>query len=98
MFFQRKLIFIEIYEEDNNAVFFIKDSGGGIPSNVINNIFKPYFSTKDTNQGTGIGLYMSIEMVEKHMNGKLLVDNETFIYDGIEYKGACFKIIIPLNI
>ena len=93
----RKLIFIEIYEENDNAIFFIKDTGGGIPSNVINNIFKPYFSTKEKEQGTGIGLYMSIEMVEKHMNGQLLVENESFTYDNISYKGACFKIIIPKN-
>ena len=94
----RKLIFIEIYEENDNAIFFIKDTGGGIPSNVINNIFKPYFSTKEKEQGTGIGLYMSIEMVEKHMNGQLLVENESFTYDNISYKGACFKIIIPKNL
>ena len=85
-------------EENDNAIFFIKDTGGGIPSDVINNIFKPYFSTKDKDQGTGIGLYMSIEMVEKHMNGQLLVENESFIYDSISYKGACFKIIIPQNL
>ena len=94
----RRLIFIDIYEENDNAIFFIKDTGGGIPSDVINNIFKPYFSTKDKDQGTGIGLYMSIEMVEKHMNGQLLVENESFIYDSISYKGACFKIIIPQNL
>lgn len=94
----RRLIFIEIYEENDNAIFFIKDTGGGIPSDVINNIFKPYFSTKDKDQGTGIGLYMSIEMVEKHMNGQLLVENESFTYDSVSYKGACFKIIIPKNL
>ncbi|QKJ21803.1 PAS sensor-containing signal transduction histidine kinase [Poseidonibacter lekithochrous] len=94
----RRLIFIDIYEENDNAIFFIKDTGGGIPSNVINNIFKPYFSTKDKDQGTGIGLYMSIEMVEKHMNGQLLVENESFTYDSVFYKGACFKIIIPQNL
>jgi len=92
-----KLIFIDIYREDKNAIFTIKDNGGGIDKNIINRVFEPYFTTKYKSSGTGIGLYMSEEMVEKHMGGKLMVKNETYIYEDKEYKGACFKIYLPLE-
>ena len=53
----------------------VRDNGGGIPSHLIEKIFTPYFTTKGTTTGTGIGLYMAKMIVEKEMKGKLLVDN-----------------------
>ena len=93
----RKLIFIDIVKNDNNAIFTVKDNGGGIPEHIINKIFDPYFTTKHQSQGTGIGLYMSEEMVCKHMNGSLEVQNVKLTYDNIDYKGACFTITLPLT-
>lgn len=93
---ENKLIFIDIYKQNDKAVFSIKDNGLGINKDIINRVFEPYFTTKEESNGTGIGLYMSKEMVEKHMDGKLKVKNETYTYENSEYKGACFKVYLPL--
>ncbi len=93
---QRKFIFTDIYIENKNAILTIKDSGGGIPENIIDNIFEPYFTTKELN-GTGIGLNMSKEIIIGHLNGKISVENSTYIYEDVKYTGAVFKISIPLE-
>ncbi|MCK5109921.1 MAG: hypothetical protein KAQ94_00250 [Arcobacteraceae bacterium] len=94
---QRRLIFIDIYPHNKNIIIKIKDNGGGIPNDIINKVFEPYFTTKHKSQGTGIGLYMSEEMISKHMKGNLTVENEEFEYEGESYKGACFTIILPIT-
>ncbi|QOY51848.1 sensor histidine kinase [Candidatus Sulfurimonas baltica] len=80
-------IFISFYKEDNFIHVDIQDSAGGIPTNVINDIFKPEVTTKKSGKGTGIGLYMSTQIAEK-LAGSLSVKN-------LE-KGACFTLKIPL--
>ena len=91
---QRKLIFIDIYKKDDDLFIEIKDNAGGVPENIIDRIFEPYFTTKHQSQGTGIGLYMSEEIVRTHLNGILSVENDTYEYDGIKYVGANFIIKI----
>lgn len=53
----------------------VEDNGGGIPPNVIDKIFEPYFTTKEEGKGTGIGLYMSKTIVESYLRGRLGVTN-----------------------
>jgi signal transduction histidine kinase len=91
---QKKLIFIDTYKKDNISYIKILDNGGGIEESIINRIFEPYFTTKHQYQGTGIGLYMSEEIIHKHLHGNLSVSNEKFTFEGIKYTGAAFIIEI----
>lgn len=72
---------------DNNIEVSISDSGGGVPPEIRDRIFDPFFGTKT--KGTGLGLAISKEIVDKH-NGTISVSEG-------EYKGACFTIRLPGN-
>ena len=90
----KRLIFINVYKEKEKVVIEIKDNGGGVPEDIIDKIFEPYFTTKHKSQGTGIGLYMTESIITKHLDGKVEVNNDTYEYEGIEYIGAKFSIKI----
>ena len=94
---KKKFIFIDTYKESDNLVLKIKDNAGGIKEEIIDRIFEPYFTTKHKSQGTGIGLYMSNEIIKKHMNGDISVSNKKYLYENTNYNGAEFKIVLPLN-
>jgi len=96
---EEKLILINtlIDEKQDYVYITIQDNAGGIQKDIINRIFEPYFTTKYKSQGTGIGLYMAQEMIEKHMNGELNVKNKIFNYENKSYKGALFTIKIPFK-
>lgn len=89
-----KYIFIDAYEEKGKIIIFFKDSAGGIPQEVMGKIFDPYFTTKHQSQGTGIGLYMSKQIITNHLEGELSVSNTMFEYNGKNHLGACFKIVL----
>ncbi|WP_419764718.1 MAG: response regulator [Arcobacter sp.] len=87
-----KYIFIDITEEDGETVIKIKDNAGGIKQKNIDSIFEAYVSGKEETEGTGIGLYMSKQIVENSLEGKINVTNSNFIYNNKEYYGAEFTI------
>ncbi|AXX88193.1 signal transduction sensor histidine kinase [Malaciobacter marinus] len=86
---------INIFEKDAYNIIEIIDNAGGIDIKNIEKIFDPYFTTKHQTQGTGIGLYMSKEIIQKHMNGLLNVENRIITVNNTTYKGACFTILLP---
>jgi len=92
-------IFIDakLDKNSNNIIINIKDNAGGIEKDVIGKIFEPYFTTKYKSNGTGIGLYMVMEIIQKHMNGTISVENVSYIYEESLYEGAQFEIMIPIG-
>ncbi len=70
------------------VVITICDNGGGIKKEIMGKIFDPYFTTKHSSQGTGIGLYMSKKIIEQN-SGSIEVYNKN--------NGACFVLRIPKN-
>jgi len=75
-----------INEDEKNISIDVEDNAGGIPKDIIDKVFEPYFTTKEQGSGTGIGLYMSKMIIESNMNGTLSVKNKD--------NGACFTIFL----
>ncbi|WP_417333278.1 ATP-binding protein [Halarcobacter sp.] len=92
----KRVIFIDAYKEKDNLIIKIKDNAGGISKDIIDKVFEPYFTTKHKTHGTGIGLYMCEEIVTKHMQGKIEVQNEEFTFEKNIYKGTLFTIELAL--
>jgi len=88
------LIIVSAFRKKNKIIVTVQDSGGGINKDIINRIFEPYFTTKHQNVGTGLGLYMSHEIINKSLNSTLEVSNKEFTYRFKNYTGACFQITL----
>ena len=83
---QSPYIKLTTYSEENQEILEVSDNAGGIPEDIMDKIFDPYFSTKLERNGTGLGLYMSKTIIEDHCSGKLRVRNSK--------DGAVFKVIL----
>ena len=86
---KNKKIVMECFLRDKNLIIELKDNAGGIDKDVMTKIFQPYFSTKKEKNGTGLGLYMSRIILQRHLAADISARNE----DG----GAVFSISIPLE-
>ncbi|ADG93525.1 integral membrane sensor signal transduction histidine kinase [Arcobacter nitrofigilis DSM 7299] len=87
-----RIIFIKTYSSKDKAYISIKDSAGGVDESLVNKIFEPYFTTKDKTQGTGLGLYMTYQIISDSMKGKIHVENSEFTHNKKLYRGANFII------
>jgi signal transduction histidine kinase len=94
---ENKYIFIDTIIMKNKITICIKDNAGGINDKIINKIFELYFTTKGKVKGTGIGLYMSKQIIEKHMKGTIQVTNDDYTFEEKSYKGAAFLITLSLK-
>ncbi|MCK5110655.1 MAG: sensor histidine kinase [Arcobacteraceae bacterium] len=66
---------LDLAEENNKAIITVEDNGGGIPEDILPNIFDEYFTTKDEDEGTGLGLHMSYQIIVKSLNGNIYAQN-----------------------
>ena len=74
-------------KSEDKALISVKDNGNGIPEKVLDKIFQPFFTTKPTGQGTGLGLSLSYDIIKAH-NGELKVVTK-------EGEGSLFILVIP---
>ena len=79
---------VQVMQDSKNLVIKVIDSGK-ISSEIVDKLFTPYFTTKQSGKGTGIGLTIAKQIMESH-GGKLFVDKE--------YETTCFVLSIPLKL
>ena len=68
----------------------VKDNGNGIPAAIRDKIFQPFFTTKPSGEGTGLGLSLSYDIITKGHGGQLTVESE----EGV---GTTFRILLPIT-
>ncbi len=91
----KRYIFLTLTDSNDTFVISIKDNGGGIPQDIINKIYEPYFTTKHQASDTGLGLHVAFDMVTNNLEGSLKEENTTYKIDDVEYTGARFNITLP---
>jgi len=69
------MVTIKAFAEGDKAVVTISDNAGGIPEPILGKVFELYFSTRESGGGSGVGLYMSRNIIERNMGGTLSVAN-----------------------
>ncbi|MGB3365859.1 MAG: PAS domain S-box protein, partial [Acidaminobacteraceae bacterium] len=75
--FSENFIKVDIYDLGDNINIEIRDSGGGISEDIIENVFELYFTTKEMTKGTGLGLYITKTIIENNLDGYIRLENTT---------------------
>ena len=83
-------VWVGTKKDEDHIIISIKDNGNGIPQKALDKIFQPFFTTKPTGEGTGLGLSMSYDIVTKGHGGELKVETK----EGV---GSEFIIALPFN-
>jgi len=82
-------VFVSTEKLDGKVQIRVKDNGNGIPQKILDKIYHPFFTTKPTGEGTGLGLSLSYDIITKGHGGELKVETKEGEY-------ALFKIILPV--
>ncbi|MEO6868435.1 MAG: ATP-binding protein [Ginsengibacter sp.] len=86
--FYKPTVSVETKKYNNKIIIMVRDNGNGIPQKIVDKIFQPFFTTKPTGQGTGLGLSLSYDIVKAH-GGEIKVKSK-------EGKGTEFIIQLPI--
>ncbi|HYM94130.1 MAG TPA: ATP-binding protein [Chitinophagaceae bacterium] len=81
-------VWVSTKKAGDKVLISVRDNGPGIPQKILDKIFQPFFTTKPTGQGTGLGLSLSYDIVKAH-GGEIKVETK-------EGEGSAFSIILPL--
>jgi signal transduction histidine kinase len=82
-------VWVRTKKIEDKVLISVKDNGNGIPEKLLDKIFQPFFTTKPTGEGTGLGLSLSYDIIKAH-GGELKVETK-------EGEGAEFIIYLPKN-
>jgi PAS domain S-box-containing protein len=93
----KKQIKIKTFQDEKSIKIEISDNAGGIPEEIKSKVFEPYFTTKDKNQGTGLGLYICTNIIQQYFNGKITIEDVEEIIEENSYKGTKFIIEFEAN-
>jgi signal transduction histidine kinase/ligand-binding sensor domain-containing protein len=85
----KPMVTVKTEDKGNSILISISDNGKGIPDTIKDKIFQPFFTTKPTGQGTGLGLSLSYDIVKAH-GGELSIESRSG-------QGATFIISLPKN-
>jgi two-component system, NtrC family, sensor kinase len=83
----KPLVSVQTKKLNDKAEIIVSDNGSGIPQNIVDKIFQPFFTTKPTGQGTGLGLSLSYDIIKAH-GGEIKVETR-------EGEGSEFIIQLP---
>ena len=86
----KPLVSIRTKKINDKVEIIVSDNGNGIPQNIIDKIFQPFFTTKPTGQGTGLGLSLAYDIITKEHNGTIKVESK-------EGEGSEFIIQLPIT-
>lgn len=86
-----KFVNVDISLDGNDLKVAVSNNGGHIKDDLLDEIFKPYFSTKETKNGVGLSLYISKMIVEFHLKGKIQVQNK-------DEQTVVFTVVLPMDI
>jgi len=84
-------VFVSTEKLNDKIQIVVKDNGNGIPQKIIDKIYQPFFTTKPTGEGTGLGLSLSYDIITKGHKGELKVETK-------EGEFAQFRIILPTTV
>jgi signal transduction histidine kinase len=88
---------VETKKLNDGVQIIVKDNGNGIPKNVADKIFQPFFTTKPTGEGTGLGLSLSYDVITKVHKGTIKVESPPATHSNEESEGTQFIIQLPVS-
>lgn len=88
---EEKFIRLDSFQDGNEIKISISNNGGHIAKEFIDEIFKPYFSTKETKNGVGLSLYIAKMIVELHLKGHIEVENK-------DKDTVVFTLVLPMDV
>jgi two-component system NtrC family sensor kinase len=88
------IVFVATKKINDKVEISVGDNGSGIPQNIVDKIFQPFFTTKPTGQGTGLGLSLSYDIIKAH-GGEIKVETLSAEQAGMKEEGSKFIIHLP---